>query len=86
MKQWVVGSVSVLVTALVFLGAGVEIGAKMTRVEVVSAAEVGRFQRMTDTTALDTKLGIVCSTVSGIQIDPQTGERIHNTLPLCAGR
>lgn len=41
------------------------------------------FEKLTETTALNTQKGTICSTVSGIQIDPQTGERIQAPPP-CA--
>lgn len=42
-----------------------------------------RFEKLTETTALDTWLGRVCSTIPVMppQIDPQTGERVRTPPP-----
>jgi len=69
------GIVAVL---LVFMGCGALVARKPAVI-----LEPPRFERISDTTALDTKIGKVCSTVSGVQIDPQTGERVQNIPPPC---
>lgn len=55
----------------------------------VSASMIAppRFEKLSETTALDTSRGVVCSTVSGYpQIDPNTGERVQNIPPPCVAR
>lgn len=86
MWTWIGKVLCVASVCAAFLTIGFVVGSKRPSIRVVSAAESGRFQRLTDTTALDTKTGMTCSTVSGIQIDPQTGERVQNVPPLCAAR
>jgi hypothetical protein len=81
----------IVLTLMVFLGCGVLIGAKR------GVMASGRFQKVSDTTALDTWTGHMCSTVpvptSRInpktgervpQIDPQTGEDVPIAPPSCA--
>ena len=80
--------------AFTFLLTGVEIEAKMHPVPVVSAEEiaVGRFQKLTDTTALDTKTGQKCEVVKPVSYTPvlpegitldKPGTPIYPDPPLC---
>lgn len=69
--------VSTGLVGIVFLGAGVLIGAKRAAVEVISAPDLVRFQKLTDTTALDSKTGLTCA------LDVPSGVILDNGMKSC---
>ena len=73
--------VSVIVfVMLVFLVTGFHMGGK-TRTQLVVSDNVGRFQKMTESTAFDTKTGQICDT----EAVPIHGDNVPEGLVLDTG-
>jgi hypothetical protein len=68
MKQWIVSAASCVVVGLVFLGAGVMIGAKGAPKPIIQSTQGQRFLPQGEGKAFDTKLGQTC--LSDLKLPP----------------